>query len=157
MEIQQTPHPIDTLRTIGQLRPDEPLHELLHRDHERLERLFDCAVTCTDPIELADAWAALEEGLLRHLSAEEVLVLPRFARRDPAAARRLLREHADLRERLLELGVELDLHALRPDQVRGFVDALREHARREDAIFYPFLRELPADGQSRLRRWFLLG
>ena len=38
----------------------------------------------------------------------------------------------------MDMGVDLDLHCLGRDQVRAFVDGLRAHADREDALLYPW-------------------
>ena len=60
---------------------------------------------------------------------------------DPEEAVALLREHGQIRELLLELGVAVDLHAIRFEQSRRFIDMLRAHADREDRLLYRWADE----------------
>jgi len=46
-----------------------PVHDLLHRDHQRLAGLLDAAL---DP----DSYQAFRAGLLRHIGMEEKILLP---------------------------------------------------------------------------------
>ncbi len=113
----------------------------LARDHERLERLVRStiyAMDSTDPAELRSSWLAFECELERHLDAEEKHVLPAFARSRPGEARALKAEHQQIRAWLMDIGVDLDLHCLGRERLSVFADALRAHARREDALFYPW-------------------
>jgi hypothetical protein len=48
----------------------------------------------------------------------------------------LLDEHAQIREKLTELGIDLELHCLGADRVKSFVDGLRAHAAREERLLY---------------------
>jgi hemerythrin-like domain-containing protein len=54
------------------------------------------------------------------------------------ALRALLEEHKHFRKKLAELSTAVDLHTLRLEPVRDFVDQLRAHARREDSTLYAF-------------------
>ena len=45
-------------------------------------------------------------------------------------------EHARIRQLLGELGVGVDLHLVRLELAREFIDFLRAHARREEALLY---------------------
>jgi hypothetical protein len=110
--------------------------------HRRLERIFQALVSETgreDPLALRQQWAAFEAELLGHLDEEERRWLPGFARLHPEEAERIRREHAEIRSTLTELGVMLDLHALRADVVCAFVEKLRAHATREDGAFYRWI------------------
>jgi hypothetical protein len=115
--------------------PDRTLRE----HHHHLEHVFDALVAQAyedDPIELRAGWRAFEGELLRHLELEERELLPAFAQEHPAEAEALLGEHAQIRAALTELAITLDLHALRADAVKDFVERLKAHARREDQLFY---------------------
>ena len=117
------------------------IQTILTRDHARLERLFRSTVYAadsTDPAELRAAWTTLERELEGHLDLEERQLLPVFARSRPEEARILLEEHGQIRARLVEMGVHLDLHCLGRDRILAFADLLRSHARREDALLYPW-------------------
>ena len=124
----------------------------LARDHERLDRLFRSmsdAVDVGDPAELRAAWLGFESELERHLDAEEKYVLPLFARSRAQEAQILKEEHGQLRARLMDMGVDLDLHCLGREGCQAFGDALRAHARREDALFYPWAsRHLDAESAA---------
>jgi hemerythrin superfamily protein len=106
-----------------------------------------------DPIELRCEWSLFQRELTEHLDLEEKELIPRFRRDRPAEAAQICREHDQIRLRLAELGIALDLHALRADTVADFLDLLRAHARREEALFYPWVAEHPPDN----RRWLSLG
>jgi hemerythrin superfamily protein len=114
--------------------------------HLRLERLFDTLVTQAaegDPVRVREQWGQFEHDLLQHMQEEETAMLPAFARYHPEEAARFRKEHDDIRRRLLELGIDLDLHQLRESTVREFVDQLRDHARREEALLYPWEQAEP--------------
>ncbi len=107
-------------------------------NHARLETTFERlldAMAVGAP-EARELWTELDHGLLSHLEAEERYVLPAFATIDRLAARELLADHAQIRELLLELGVAMDLHALRYEHSKEFIRVLRSHAAREDNLLY---------------------
>ena len=118
------------------------LESMLAGDHHRLEREFQVIVTRAyggDFQQLEAEWLAFQSALLTHLDAEERTMIPELARDRPGEAKALLDEHTDIRIKLLQLGVDLDLHCLRAERVEAFVDALRAHAHREENIFYPWV------------------
>jgi polyisoprenoid-binding protein YceI len=131
------------------------LNELLSEDHARLDRTFESIVgeaSGGDPFDLRDEWRAFERELVGHMDAEEAHLLRLFAQDRPDEARALRSEHKALRDRLTELGMELDLHCLNPVQVRGFVEELRAHVRREEELLYPWAsRELGEMAEAELR------
>jgi len=133
-------------------RPDRP--NALDRHHHELEPRFAALVEnaeANDALELRAVWASFERDLIRHLELEEHELFPAFARGHRADADALLAEHADIRRRLLDLGMRLDLHFLRADDVQAFVARLQDHARREGALLYPWAeREASADAWSRI-------
>jgi hemerythrin-like domain-containing protein len=113
----------------------------LKTDHEELERLFEhlmANLRGADAEQLRARWLELDRALERHLRVEEELILPKFERACPADAERVRREHHTIRARLVELGVDLDLHSLCPDSARHFIEALRQHAVFEESVFYPW-------------------
>lgn len=119
--------------------PPESVGVFLRYDHERLEALFAKLIDefrGGDRDDLRATWARFETGLLAHFAAEERYLLPLFARVDPGEASALLAEHALYRRKLDELGVGVDLHAVRLDVAQELVNALREHAGREDRLLY---------------------
>jgi hemerythrin-like domain-containing protein len=132
---------------------------LLAADHAWLAALFERLLAAFQADAREDAarlWTAFDEGLRSHLALEEEHLLPRFARVDPDEAQALLTEHHHIRDKLLRMGIGVDLHLTRDEQVEQFIRELNAHARREDALMYrwtqtelgdPTLREL-------LRRWF---
>ncbi len=80
-------------------------------------------------------------------------MLPVFGKSKPEEAREILEAHARIRERLITLAIDLDLHCLKPDQVRSFVDELRAHAAREELLLYPWAaRQLGKVVGAHLRR-----
>ncbi|HVY41334.1 MAG TPA: YceI family protein [Polyangia bacterium] len=120
---------------------EDSIRTILGGDHQRLEESFQTIVAAADgldPSDLHEAWQVFEQRLLTHLEAEEKHVLPTFEKYEPAEAHDILEGHARIRERLLQLAIDLDLHCLRPDRVKGFVDELRAHAAREERVLYPW-------------------
>jgi len=125
------------------------LESMLAGDHHRLDRAFDAIVMRAeggDFQQLEREWLAFQRALLQHLEAEERHLIPALAKDRPAEAQVLLDEHAGIRSKLLELGVDLDLHCLRAQRVEAFVEALRAHAHREENIFYPWVDRQLAGG-----------
>jgi hemerythrin-like domain-containing protein len=111
--------------------------------HRKLDRQIEhllARVRDADAADLRGEWSVFERALLRHLEQEEAEVLPGFARDDAADAREILADHAAIRGWLLEMGVNLDLHLLRAEEVERFVAQLRDHAKREEAALYAWAR-----------------
>jgi polyisoprenoid-binding protein YceI len=135
---------------------EESIRTILGSDHERLEESFQTIAAAAhdqDPSDLHEAWQVFERQLLAHLDAEEAHVLPVFGKSEPKEARDILDQHAQIRERLLALAIDLDLHCLNPDQVKSFVDELRAHAAREELVLYPWAaRQLGKVVGAHLRR-----
>jgi len=121
------------------------LESMLAGDHDRLEHAFQAIVTRAyggDVQELEGQWLIFQRALLGHLEAEEKYLIPALAQDRPGEAAVLLEDHTRIRDMLLELGIDLDLHCLRAERVDAFVEVLRAHAHREEHTFYPW-----ADGQ----------
>ena len=118
--------------------------ELLSHDHRRLDALFSDVLVRLgrdDREETAAAWNDFSVGLLAHLELEEREILPAFAAAHAEEARAILDEHAAFRAKLSDLDVAVDLHFIREDVARDFTEALRAHARREDALMYAWADE----------------
>ena len=134
-------------------KPEGPL-ELLSRDHRELDRLFEelhAALRADARDDALRLWTSFEDGLCRHMNIEEQYVLPLLQRRHPRETQALLKEHDDLRTGLAELGVGVDLHEVGAQTVADFVERLRRHAQREEALAYRFAEEsLPASERQRV-------
>jgi hemerythrin-like domain-containing protein len=137
----------------------ESLRQLLTQDHERLDRLFDAlleALRADAKDDAARLWAEFDAGLSAHMDLEEKHVLPALSAEEPREAAELRQEHEGIRAKLTELGVGVDLHLTRAETVSDFVELLRKHAQREDALAYQWAeRKLSSSAQgtvhSRLR------
>lgn len=136
---------------------DADLRRFMREDHERLERLFTELLTAFQADAREDAarlWNDFDTGLRAHLQLEESAIFPAFGEVQPAETDSLRREHARFRERLLALGVGVDLHLTTDAQVEEFLSELRAHAAREDALLYQWAeRELEPAAKSRIRSW----
>jgi hemerythrin-like domain-containing protein len=130
------------------------LREHFLADHRRLDALFERlldAFEADDQIEIRRLWGLLEPTLLAHLEAEEQHLMPAFNRVAEQSARELLAEHEDLRKRVADLGAALDIHIVRLEAARAFIEVLREHARKEDALLYRWADEnVDASKKARL-------
>lgn len=118
------------------------IRNAFHHDHRRLDTLFDELLNrmhVDDTAGAREAWTAFDDGLMAHLEAEEKFMIPIFEHRDPVEAQALLADHATIRALLAELGVMLEIHALRETKVEEFVGFLRAHAAREEAALYQWV------------------
>lgn len=130
-------------RAVQPLSPDDSMRRFMAESHQHLSELFVrvLAAASANAPDLRELWDELDHGLLAHMEAEERFVLPRLARAHPDEAVEILREHGRIREQLLELGVAVDLHAIRLEQSRAFIETLRGHAEREDRLLYRWADE----------------
>jgi hemerythrin superfamily protein len=114
-------------------------------DHRALDKLFDALL---NDIHGGDSgvcqarWGRFEQALLNHIDAEEVFLLPSFERVDSAETAGIRQEHATLRHLLADMGVRLELHAVKEENVKRLVVALRTHAAREEALLYKWADQL---------------
>lgn len=134
----------------------KPLYDALREDHRRLDEVFETLLNCVHAGEreaAREAWTAFERGLTGHMAAEEATLLPVFDQFEPEEAARVRAEHLRIRTLLDELGVALDLHALREEKVEELVAALRAHAAHEEAGLYPWADQaLPEPAADALRK-----
>jgi hypothetical protein len=109
-----------------------------HRELEAACRTLLASVHEDSPLTLTKRYRMFEHAVLEHLTAEETLVLPDFAARAPTEARAIELHHVALRKLLIQLGVEVELGAVRLETAANLIDALRAHAEHEDASMYPW-------------------
>ena len=119
------------------------LYTILLEDHPKLEALYERVVDAceADAPELGVLWTELDTSLARHLTAEEEHVFPALAEVAPEEVEALRAQHDDVRRKLVELGVCVDLHTLRKDVADAFIDALRLHGQRENTLMHVWLRD----------------
>jgi iron-sulfur cluster repair protein YtfE (RIC family) len=128
-------------RIVAATEPVELLRAIEPRHHERIERLLGelrHEAYGEDPRALCAAWARLDRELQAHLCDEESYILPEFARAHPDDARAILADHAELRRLVAAIGVDVELHAVRAPTIEELAERLQQHARREDAVMYPW-------------------
>jgi len=114
----------------------------LLRDHEVLYILFDEVLEAFHAgarVQAKALWAQLSERLDRHMRFEEQEVFPLLAAVHPDEVKTLISEHDALRRALDGLGADLERSSLKVADVDAFIDMLRSHARRENALAYPWL------------------
>jgi uncharacterized protein (TIGR02284 family) len=105
-----------------------------------LERLRTFALA--DDAELVRGeWNDLEKAVLRHVDAEDMFLLPNFALDDPGVAATLHAEHSEIRKQLGEVGLALDLHALRLEQLDTLYRAIARHVALEERTLYPWAND----------------
>ncbi|MET0592906.1 MAG: hemerythrin domain-containing protein [Polyangiaceae bacterium] len=125
--------------------------ERLLADHQHFDALFAQLLADMHDGEWCicqGTWSRFERELLEHMAAEEALVLPIFEVVNPGETARLREEHATVRRLLADLGVRLELHAVKEEHVQRLVESLRSHAAREDALLYRWAARLNPDLQK---------
>jgi hypothetical protein len=104
------------------------------------EDLRSC-VRADDARGLITRFRSFEHAVLAHLQAEEVEVLPAYARAACADAAAIRAAHEEVRRQLFRIGIEVELHCARAESLERLVDTLRSHAAHEDRGMYPWARE----------------
>lgn len=132
----------------------------MRADHRRLaqieEDLGEAAAAGADARELGEIWTRFAESMRRHFDVEEQVVFPVLERAHPDEVRALRAEHDGLRARLDRMGIDVDLHTVRSDAIRRLLDALADHAHREDDGAYVWAEQVLSLGEKR-RVWRRLG
>ena len=122
-------------------------------DHQHFDALFSQLLADMHAGEWStcqSTWSHFERELLDHMAAEEALVLPSFELVNPAETVQLREEHATVRRLLADLGVRIELHAVKEEHVKRLIESLRAHAAREDALLYRWASELSPELQKAL-------
>ncbi len=120
------------------------LHALLTAEHAALEKRYEeiqSAFHANAREEVVALWTSFEAALLEHMKLEEELILPELAHVDPDAVAEIEAEHGRLRTLLAELGVGVDLHRTREDNVTGLLGVLKAHGQREERLLYRWAEE----------------
>ena len=108
-------------------------------DHQELEallkRLADDAVA-PECGALQCTWGELESRLLTHVAAEEHYLLPLIEASHPAEVARTFSEHKQIRHQVSELGLAIELHAVRNPAIEELIRTLQAHARYEEQTLY---------------------
>jgi len=117
---------------------DLSLYAYMVRDHASLDALYARVLEAmaANAEHLDGLWTQFDHHLRSHMESEERFVIPELAKVDRLAALLLLREHGQIREELVELGVACSLHELRFARSRELVEQLRSHAARENDLLY---------------------
>lgn len=113
---------------------------LLFADHhQRVEAGFRALLAATyadSPSDLVAHFREFKRELLDHLAAEEETILPAYEHFHPEDARRLRDDHARIRQSLMRIGVDAELHLIREQDVEALIRELRAHASHEDVHMY---------------------
>ena len=116
-----------------------PIGHVLDQHHREIEEaclaLLGAGFAC-DPCEMVQRWSEIEHQLSDHMTAEEHFLFPAYQHAEPENAQDLRDQHAQLREQALEIGIAVQLHTVRMEQIQAFVAALRAHAQCEEAWLY---------------------
>ena len=127
-------------------QPNAQAEELsLLAEHRRLDREFDELVRRAETGDWRDCdaiWDGFCSSLEQHMAYEERRLFPTYALTGESAAeavQKLREEHKDLRQRLQNIGVAIQLHATRAEELRELVRVLREHVEYEGQTLYPWL------------------
>lgn len=126
--------------------PNEQAEALgLRADHRHLDHRFDEFIARTASGDWRDCdaiWDGFSSALEQHMTYEERSVFPAYERTSVSAAEvvhQLREEHKELRQRLANIGVAIQLHAARAEEMKELVSVLREHVERESQSIYPWL------------------
>ncbi len=138
-----------------------PIGHALDQHHREIEEaclaMLGAGFAC-DPCDLARRWGEIDHQLSDHMTAEENFLFPAYEHDEPENAQDLRDQHARLREQALEIGIAVQLHTVRMEQIQAFVAALRAHAQREEASLYRWAdRHASDDERHRMRDYLATG
>jgi hypothetical protein len=121
------------------------LHELLSRDHERLDALLSAAVRPDGTIDLGP-YAEFRRGLLRHIGIEEKILFPEVRRRrgDSPVEQQLHRDHAALAALLVPPPTEKEVA-----EIRGILEQ-HNPLEEDEGGLYEVFEQLAGDDLARL-------
>jgi hemerythrin-like domain-containing protein len=116
-----------------------PIGKRLNRNHQELAALLERlsqAIEASDRGAVAAIWVEFQARLIRHMEAEEHYLLPLIAASHPAEVNQTLLEHTQIRDLIGELGVAIELRAVRSDEIQALSELLHAHSTHEDQEFY---------------------
>lgn len=122
------------------------VHECMLNDHVRITALLrqlKSASEVSDNAELPELFQMVDRAIRSHFDYEEKHLLPLLGRKWPELRQQLGDEHREIRRWLDELGIGIELHIVRKEQIDGLITRLEEHADREDAALYRWVDERP--------------
>lgn len=139
----------------------QSLADLLNRQHREVDaQLANVlnAVKSGDWRECDRCWYPMSQTLLGHMTFEEHWLFPTYEQSSATAAgdvRTLRAEHKEIQRLLDLLACDIQMHHALPTRLEEFIVSLRQHARREDALFHPWLATavLHEDILHRAREW----
>lgn len=117
----------------------------LHDEHIAFDRRFDdlCGrAQAGDWRDLDGEWESFAADIESHLAFEETVLFPVFAKQSVecrALVKRLVLEHAVIRELIEEIGIAIQLHQVRAWTIEVLVELMREHAAIESERIYPWI------------------
>jgi hypothetical protein len=134
-------------RALHPYAPKESARHLraeLLAEHAELELLIEelqRAVDAGDCKALVEPWRNFESALAQHFANEETELLPAYAHRAPAEARAFEQAHTMIRKLVEDLGLRIELHSVRAEEIGALLDALRAHRLAEEVAFYRWADE----------------
>lgn len=114
----------------------------LHDDHRAFTARFDnlCdRARSGDWHELDEVWSSFTADIEAHLAFEETQLFPGYRAQSPACGalvHRLCNQHAEFRELLARIGLQIQLKEIRPATIEAFTALMSEHARIESDTIY---------------------
>jgi hemerythrin-like domain-containing protein len=127
----------------------QSIREELLEDHARLERQLDALANAAEGAsrdELVRVYNAFEQDLRGHMEVEEESLFPLVS---DALRAGLRAEHDGIRAQLDELGLAVELHAVRKPQIDTLIARLKAHAAEENEALYAVAEEAVASTPSR--------
>ena len=117
---------------------------LLQDHHDALQaacRDLMADVYNDDTFSLTNRYRRFERAVLEHIDVEERELLPGFTKYSRLDARMIRLQHAEIRDQLYRLGIDLELHRARAERFAALIDALKRHVELEETTLYPWARE----------------
>lgn len=137
------------------------LAEAFNRQHRELDERYSRLLESSKGGDWRDCdkdWEPLSKALRDHMSFEERQLFRLYEKSNTASLAdtvALREDHDAIRTSLERLGNEIELHHAPPAELEKFIVTLRQHARREDTLFHPWLMTASLDEATlhRARDW----
>lgn len=120
------------------------LNAVLSQEHLRLDALFQEVISvfqANDQEGALKLWTRFQEELDAHFGLEEREIIPELAKVNPKEAALILCEHDEIRKKVDELGIGVELHFARLDAVTDLIRRLRAHSKRENELMYVWAQD----------------